>query len=43
MGEIAEGLIDGLFCTDCAGLVDGDQPGYPRQCEDCEEYEKAKC
>jgi hypothetical protein len=35
MGEIADALINGLMCEQCGIYLDGDQPGYPRCCEDC--------
>lgn len=36
MGDIADATIDGLLCEGCAELVDGESPGYPRLCGDCE-------
>lgn len=36
MGEIANMMVDGVLCQQCGVLVDGDVPGYPRYCEDCE-------
>ena len=35
MGEIAEAMIEGLFCQYCGVLIDGDEPGYPRNCGSC--------
>jgi hypothetical protein len=32
MGEIAEAMINGLFCQWCGVLIDGEEPGYPRSC-----------
>lgn len=32
MGEIAEAMIEGLFCQYCGVLIDGEEPGYPRSC-----------
>lgn len=39
MGNVADGIIDGLFCEVCAIFIDGDEPGYPRKCEECEKEE----
>ena len=35
MGEIAEAMIDGLFCEQCGELIDGESVGYPRSCDQC--------
>lgn len=35
MGEIADGIVKGLYCMQCAGWIDGLSPGYPRNCKDC--------
>jgi len=32
MGDIADAMIGGLFCEQCGGLIDGEEPGYPRNC-----------
>lgn len=32
MGEIAEAMLNGLFCEGCGELIDGDEPGFPRYC-----------
>lgn len=37
MGEIAEMMIDGFLCQCCGCLIDGEESGYTRNCEDCEE------
>jgi len=39
MGEIAEAMIEGLFCQFCGEFIDGEQPGYPRSCAGCEDDE----
>lgn len=39
MGEIAEAMLDGLFCQYCGELIDGEETGYPRSCPSCEEDE----
>jgi hypothetical protein len=36
MGEIAEMMLNGFYCEQCGSLIDGEEPGYPRKCEDCE-------
>lgn len=36
MGEAAEDIMEGIMCQCCGGFIDGDAPGYPRSCEDCE-------
>lgn len=35
MGDIEDGIVEGLFCQGCCGVIDGDAPGYPRDCSDC--------
>lgn len=30
MGEIADAMINGLFCEQCGVVVDGEEPGYPK-------------
>ena len=35
MSEIAEMVIDGLLCEKCGDLIDGDSPGFPRNCATC--------
>ena len=37
--SMAEDTLMGGFCTGCGELIDGDAPGYPRQCEGCEDDE----
>ena len=36
MGEIAEQIMEGFLCQSCGVMIDGEEPGYPRECEDCE-------
>lgn len=31
---------DGLCCNVCGAYIDGEEPGFPRTCDDCLEYEK---
>jgi hypothetical protein len=40
MGEIAEAMINGLFCEMCGAYLDGEEPGYPRRCSDCEDEDE---
>lgn len=35
MGEVAEAILSGLLCEACGSYVDGEEPGYPRKCEEC--------
>ncbi len=42
MGSVADGIIDGLFCETCATLIDGEESGYPRTCEECKNEEENK-
>lgn len=30
-------VAEGLCCQICGTFIDGEEPGYPRICEDCEE------
>jgi len=32
MGDIADAMINGLFCASCGVILDGDEPGFPRYC-----------
>lgn len=36
MGQAADEVLEGLMCKCCGSLIDGEEPGYPRSCEDCE-------
>lgn len=36
MGEAAEMILEGILCQSCGGFIDGEETGYPRDCEDCE-------
>lgn len=36
MGEVAEMMIDGTLCQRCGTFLDGESPGFPRLCEDCQ-------
>jgi len=35
MGQYADDITDGLVCSICGALVDGDAPGHPRKCGEC--------
>lgn len=35
MGDIANDIIEGFFCSNCGEVVDGESPGYPRECNGC--------
>nr|DAX04337.1 MAG TPA: NADH-PPase NADH pyrophosphatase zinc ribbon domain [Bacteriophage sp.] len=39
MGETTEMILDGFLCHSCGSFIDGEEPGYPRNCEDCEDEE----
>ena len=34
MGEMADRVIDGIFCEECGEYI-GDACGYPRKCDSC--------
>lgn len=36
MGDQADMMVDGMMCQGCGQLVDGDAPGFPRYCNDCQ-------
>lgn len=36
MGEIADMMIEGILCEQCGVFLEGEPPGYPRLCGDCE-------
>ena len=38
MGDMADDIIDGIFCEQC-GVYLGDAVGYPRTCSDCNDDE----
>jgi hypothetical protein len=35
MGEYSEMTLEGFLCEECGTLIDGEEPGYLRKCEDC--------
>lgn len=36
MGDAADMMLDGVLCISCGGFIDGEETGFPRECEDCE-------
>ncbi|BBN97473.1 hypothetical protein [Sporolactobacillus terrae] len=42
MGEIAEMMLNGLLCEQCGCLIDGEETGHPRKCEDCAKPKKRR-
>jgi hypothetical protein len=36
MGEVAEMMLEGILCESCGEFIDGENPGHPRECADCE-------
>lgn len=36
MGESADMILNGVLCQSCGGFIDGEETGYSRNCEDCE-------
>ena len=41
MGDIADDIVDGFLCQACGCLIDGEAPGYPRNCDACDQEECA--
>ena len=37
MGEIADAMLEGIFCEQCGEYLGEDAPGHPRLCEACQE------
>lgn len=35
MGEQADMMIGGFLCVLCGVFLDGEEPGFPRQCQSC--------
>lgn len=35
MGEIADEVLSGYRCDTCAQIIDDEEPGFPRNCDDC--------
>ncbi|GBG09475.1 hypothetical protein PAT3040_04121 [Paenibacillus agaridevorans] len=37
MGDIADMILEGILCKGCGSYIDdGEEPGHPRTCDDCE-------
>jgi hypothetical protein len=34
MGDVADMMLDGALCNCCGVYLDGEEPGYPRWCDD---------
>lgn len=46
MGDVAEMMLEGFLCQTCGAMVDGQSPGYPRNCRTCARgrtLEKPRC
>lgn len=45
MGDIADAMIDGELCEGCGVYLEGEPPGHPRRCGDCQppNPDKAPC
>jgi DNA-directed RNA polymerase subunit RPC12/RpoP len=39
MGEITDMILVGILCFECGTLVEPEEVGFPRRCEECEESE----
>jgi len=35
MGDIADGILEGIFCEKCGQYMDGPPAGYPVTCGGC--------
>lgn len=42
MGQFSEGKFSGFICSKCSGPIDGDEPGYPRECKKCNPQEQTE-
>lgn len=41
MGEIADMMVNGFMCQSCGQFMpDGEEPGYPRDCQDCKNEDR---
>ena len=40
MGDVADMVIDGYLCQQCGVVIDNDESGSPRTCDNCKEKEK---
>jgi len=39
MGDHADDILSGFTCQYCGTVIDGEEPGYARICEDCDNEE----
>lgn len=37
MSEVFELVEEGVLCERCGSMIDGNQTGFPRKCDDCED------
>ncbi|GGP07336.1 hypothetical protein GCM10011346_02920 [Oceanobacillus neutriphilus] len=35
MSDTVDLMLEGNICQCCGDLIDGDDPGYPRDCDSC--------
>lgn len=35
MGEVTEDILEGTRCDCCGVVIDGETPGHPRTCDEC--------
>jgi len=42
MGEIADRILDGMYCGWCGKFVNEDPPGFPVLCDGCDDIEIAE-
>ncbi len=36
MSDTVDMMLEGFSCEQCGSLIDGEETGFPRSCEDCE-------
>ena len=37
MAEVADMMLEGFLCQHCGVMIDGREPGFPRDCPACRE------
>lgn len=37
LGDQTELMLEGFICFNCGEYLDGDDPGFPRNCEACQQ------
>ncbi len=40
MGDYSDDIENGVICEICQCIIDGEEPGYTRRCDDCGKYEE---